>query len=125
MTTRIIKKSDETLRQVTFIAMVEGVDAHGDYTSLETIRKAKESFNLSKPSCNLFHMWNTENAVVIESYQAPVDMVIEDNIITKGTWLMTFQLSEVLWEMVVDGRINGISIGATGVVTQLEGDDDE
>lgn len=125
MTTRIIKKSDETLRQVTFIAMVEGVDAHGDYTSLETIRKAKESFNLSKPSCNLFHMWNTKNAVVIESYQAPVDMVIEDNIITKGTWLMTFQLSEGLWEMVVDGRINGISIGATGVVTQLEGDDDE
>jgi len=118
-----IEKSDKLLKQVTYVCMAPGVDLHGDYTSVDEIRKAKESFNQNKPKSNLFHSFNTNSFYVIESYQAPVDMMLGEELVEKGAWLVTLQVTDdTLWEMVESGEINGVSIGAVATPYQIEED---
>lgn len=110
------------LRQVTFVAMVpDEIDFHGDVTTADEVRKAKESWNESKQQANLFHLEMTDTFRVIESYLAPADMVLDDKFVMKGTWLMTLQVEDdQLWDLVKSGDACGISIGAMAQVENLE-----
>jgi hypothetical protein len=119
---QVAKALNEELKQVTYVAMLpDSTDLHGDYTSAEEVRKAKESFNSSLQRANLFHMAMTDTFEVIESYIAPADMVLNSQAVTKGTWLMTLQVKDDnLWEMVKSGQVNGISIGAMAEVEELD-----
>lgn len=127
MTQKIAKSLNEELKQVTYVCMLpDSTDIQGDYTSAEEVRKAKESFNKSHQQANLFHMVNTDQFEVIESYLAPADMVLNSIAVVKNTWLMTLQINdETLWGMVKDGEINGISIGAMADVTAVEDEEEE
>lgn len=118
----VIKAANEELKQVLFVAMLpDSTDLHGDYTSSEEVRKAKESFNKSQMNTNLFHLAMTDKFEVIESYLAPVDFVLGDKFVAKGTWLMNLQVhDDELWGLIKDGEINGISIGAMAQVEKLE-----
>jgi hypothetical protein len=119
---QVAKALNEELKQVTYVAMLpDSTDLHGDYTSAEEVRKAKESFNSSLQRANLFHMAMTDTFEVIESYIAPADMVLNSQAVTKGTWLMTLQVKDDnLWELIKSGQINGISIGAMAEVEELD-----
>lgn len=122
----ICKSLNEELMQVTFVAMLpDTTDLHGDFTSAEEVRKAKESFNNSEQRTNLFHLCMTDSFTVIESYCAPADFTLNEVEIKKGTWLMTLQIhkSEV-WDLIKSGDINGISIGAVANVEEIEGEDE-
>ncbi len=114
----ITKSVDEELKQVTYVAMIpDHTDLHGDYTSENEVRKAKESFNKSMMRANLFHLVMTDTFDVIESYLAPCDMVLNDQFVKKSTWLMTLQVhDDSLWQMIKDDEITGISIGALASV---------
>jgi hypothetical protein len=118
----ITKAVDEELKQVTYVAMIpDHTDLHGDYTSENEVRKAKESFNKSMMRANLFHMVMTDTFDVIESYLAPCDMVLNDQFVKKSTWLMTLQVhDDTLWQMIKDDEITGISIGALASVEDAE-----
>ena len=118
----VIKALNEELMQVTYVAMLpDSTDLAGDFTSAEEVRKAKESFNKSEQRANLFHMSMTDTFSVIESYLAPADMILNNQAVLKGTWLMTLQINDSdLWELVKSGDINGISIGAEATVETLE-----
>ncbi len=118
----VIKALNEELMQVTYVAMLpDSTDLAGDFTSAEEVRKAKESFNKSEQRANLFHMSMTDTFAVIESYLAPADMILNNQAVLKGTWLMTLQINDSdLWELVKSGDINGISIGAEATVETLE-----
>jgi hypothetical protein len=118
----ITKAVDEELKQVTYVAMIpDHTDLHGDYTSENEVRKAKESFNKSMMRANLFHMVMTDTFDVIESYLAPCDMVLNDQFVKKSTWLMTLQVhDDTLWQMIKDDEITGISIGALASVEDTE-----
>lgn len=118
----ITKAVNEELKQVTYIAMIpDSVDLHGDYTSEEEVRKAKESFNRSNMQANLFHVAMTDKFSVIESYLAPVDFSLDDKLVKKGTWLMTLQVNDDdVWTLIKSGEINGISIGALASVETIE-----
>ena len=118
----VIKALNEELMQVTYVAMLpDSTDLAGDFTSAEEVRKAKESFNKSEQRANLFHMSMTDTFTVIESYLAPADMILNNQAVLKGTWLMTLQINDSdLWELVKSGDINGISIGAEATVETLE-----
>lgn len=117
----VMKSLDEELKQVTYVAMQPGVDLHGDLTEVQEIRKAKENFNKSAKRANLFHMVMTDTFEVIESYLAPVDMIISEHFVEKGSWLMTLQIhDDDLWALVKSGKVNGISIGALANVEELE-----
>jgi Putative phage serine protease XkdF len=117
----VIKSVDQDLMQVTYVAMQEGVDLHGDLVTLDEVRKAKESFNKSLMKANLFHLQMTDTFSVAESYLAPCDMVLNGHVITKGTWLMTLQVNDDdVWNAIKNEQITGISIGAVARVENLE-----
>lgn len=122
----IAKGKDSLLKQVTYVAMIpDVVDLHGDVTPADEVRKAMESFNRSHQTANLFHMLNTDTFEVIESYLAPVDMVLNEREVVKGTWLMTLQVKDdKVWEMIESGDINGISISALAEKHPVEETDD-
>ena len=122
----VVKAIEPVLKQVTYVAMrADTTDAHGDYTSADEVRKAKESFNkalLKKQTMsNLFHMYETNTFDVIESYIAPADMMLNGHLVRKSDWLMTLQInSDNLWDMVLKGEVVGISIGAVARVENLD-----
>lgn len=125
----ITKAVNEELMQVTYVAMKPGVDLHGDEVDLETIRLAKESFNrqLKKARMsNLYHMVMTDSFDIIESYLAPADMVLNDNFVQKGEWLVTLAVTDTdLWELIKNDEITGVSIGAMAKVTNLADSEDQ
>ena len=52
------------------------------------------------------------NARVIESFIAPIDFDIEEQIVTKGSWWMSVRINdEQAWQAVLDGTITGFSMG--------------
>lgn len=122
----VTKALNEDLMQVTYVAMVpDAVDAHGDFTSAEDVRKAKESFNRAwlagQKLSNLFHIYETETFSVIESYITPFEASVEGRFIAKSSWLVTLQIHDPqLWEMIKKNEIVGVSIGALATVEQLD-----
>ena len=119
---QVVKSANQELKQATFIAMLpDSVDLHGDFTSAEEVRKAMESFNKSAKRTNLFHLAMSDSFEVLESYLAPVDFMLNDEFVAKGTWLMTLQIKDdSLWSLIKSGEVNGISIGAMANVEIIE-----
>lgn len=120
---KVTKSLDEELMQVTYVVMKPGVDLHGDYVDLETIRKAKESFNKSAQRTNMYHMLMTVAFSVIESYLAPADMTLNGNLVEKGEWLATLQINkgyEDIWEKIKNDEITGVSIGAMANAEEVQ-----
>lgn len=117
----IIKALDEKLMQATFVVMIPDVpDLHGDVTSELEVLKACHNFNKFCRKSNLFHMVQTETFDIAESYITPVDIVIGDKFVTKGTWLAVVQVNDIdLWNMIEDGTVNGLSIGAMAIVEDI------
>lgn len=121
----VVKSLNEELKQVTYVAMQEGVDLHGDLVTAQEVQKAHASFSKSAMKANLFHMMMTDTFSVLESYLAPVDMVLSEHFVKKGTWLMTLQVNDDdVWQLIKSGEINGISIGALANVEDIEDDTD-
>lgn len=119
----ITKALNEELMQVTYVVMKPGVDLHGDYVSIETIRKGKESFNKSLMRANMYHTVMTDAFEIIESYTAPADMVLNGNAVQKGEWLATLQINkgyEEVWDMIKNDELTGISIGASALVEEFK-----
>ena len=109
----VIKALNEELMQVTYVAMLPGVDLHLDEVDLETVRLAKESFNKSAMRPNLFHVTMTDSFEVIESYLMPCDAELNSQFVAKGTWLVTLQVyDDNVWQMIKNDEITGLSIGA-------------
>lgn len=121
---QVTKAVEPLLKQVTYVAMKEGVDLHGDYVDLETIRLAKESFNrqLHKARMsNLFHLVETDSFDIIESFLAPCQMSLNGNFVQKGEWLVTLQiLDDTLFDMIMNDEITGVSIGALAKTLNVE-----
>jgi len=60
-----------------------------------------------------------EHATVVESYIAPVDISVPstDGVksITKGSWVMATKLSDELWKLSEEGKLNAYSIYGKGL----------
>ena len=101
------------------------VDLHGDTVSEEEVRKACYNFNKHSNQANLFHITKTATFEFAESYVAPVDFVLGDVLVQKGTWLATVQvLDDNLWNLVKSGEVNGLSVSALASTLKVEEDDD-
>lgn len=123
--TNIIKSLNDELMQATYVVMVpDEVDAHGDVTSEDEVRKACHSFNAFCRQANLFHLVKTKDFSFAESYIAPVDFQLDDHLIKKGTWLAVTQThNEELWGKQKSGEIVGLSIGAMATIEDVVEDD--
>ena len=122
---RIEKSTNEVERKALFVVLApDEVDAHGDTYSAKEIEKGMQSFNRHCMKANLFHMVETQEAEIVQSYTTPVDMYIGDKFITKGTWIQEWyfpetEVGEKLWKSVVTGEVNSVSIGCTANVEEL------
>lgn len=128
----IYKAVDTENHYVTFVCMIpDEIDAHGDITDAEEIRKACINFNKSKSvSPNLCHLFKTDTFEIVESYTLPTKLSMQDvdgtvRELPKGTWLTTLEVSDArIWNGVLDGSFNGVSIGARGKPVELGESDD-
>lgn len=122
MSKLITKSNDKTLKQALFIVMVpDEEDLHGDITSAEEIAKACHNFNKFCRKANLYHLVETDAFDIAESYIAPVEMQIGEEVIKAGTWLALIQANDDdLWAGIESGDVAGLSIGALASVETIE-----
>lgn len=122
---RIEKTTNEMERKALFVVLSpDEVDAHGDTYSAKEIEKGMQSFNRHCMKANLFHMVETQEAEIVQSYTTPVDMYIGEKFIKKGTWLQEFyfpetEVGEQLWQAVLNEEITGVSVGCTASVEEI------
>lgn len=113
---RIIAKDAEHhfVTGIVYEPMAE--DAHGNYMTEEEITKAAYYFAKSGAKVDLQHSFEPLNgAEVVESWIAKADFSIDGVPVTKGTWLMTVELSDdSLWAAIEKGEITGFSMGGVG-----------
>lgn len=122
---RIEKSTNEVERKALFVVLApDEVDAHGDTYSAKEIEKGMQSFNRHCMKANLFHMVETQEAEIVQSYTTPVDMYIGEKFITKGTWVQEWhfpetETGELLWKAVLSGEITGVSVGCVANVEEI------
>lgn len=123
----ITKAIEPVLKQATFLALSpEEADLHEDIYSAEEIRKGCHSFNAYCRKANLLHLFETDAFSIVESYISPVDMVLGETFISKGSWLTVLQFhDDDLWTDVVKGNFTGISVGCFASVQVLEESDND
>ena len=121
-TQEVFKALNHELMQATFVVMVpDEYDAHGHISEKNEIRQACHNFNMFCRQPNLYHVQDTNSFSIVESYISPVDMIIENRKIAKGTWLATIQShSADLWNDIKSGEINGVSISALARLQDVE-----
>ena len=67
----------------------------------------------------------TDTFEFIESYCTPADMIINGEMVLKGTWLATVQVhDDSVWKAIENGEITGLSVGCQATVEYLEEDDE-
>jgi len=122
-TVATLKSADTLLKQALYVVLVpDEIDAHGDMYDKDTVRKACESFNNSQTvKANLFHMIDSPVFETIESYIAPCDMTINQEVVKEGTWLAKLQFTnDEIFNGVLEGKYAGVSIGAMAEICELE-----
>lgn len=145
MTTQVVyllsplrKAKDDVKKEVIYVVYEPDVlDAHNQWASAETIRKAAENFNQNlqkgnvKP--NLFHdaddegnYTSTEAFSIIKSWINECECLVGEEVVKEGTWLAKIKFhSDFLWDKFLDGTVGGVSIGALGIIEKPEGQTDE
>lgn len=128
MSKKLITKSlNNERRLATFIVLEPQdfdrvTDGHGDYYDEETILDACVEFNksLNARKGSLYHMVDTEGYSFVESYVTLADMIVENQVIRKGTWIQTiFAASDWIWNGIKDGTFNGLSVECIGTVEDV------
>lgn len=109
----IAKAFNQELRQATYVVLEgDSVDLHGDTYTTEEVAKACHNFNTNCRKAFIDHAEETDQASIVESYVAPVEMILGDTYVPKGTWLAVVQYDKELWKEVKKGTYTGLSIGA-------------
>ena len=123
----IKQETQEERISVEIMYVPEEFDAHNQFMTAETIRKACEDFNSNLAAgniaANLFHLSNTNKFDIIKSWINEIDMVsTTGQEVKEGTWLVKLRYSPELWLEKKAGKIQGVSIGCRGVVDQQTGE---
>lgn len=94
------------------------VDAQNDTYDAGTIRTAAHKFMEDFGAVKLMHSGEPINdkVKILESYIAPVDFTVGDQVVKAGTWLMAVKvLDDGLWSAAKSGELTGFSIGGSAL----------
>lgn len=105
-------------------------DAHGEWMSKDTIRKAKDNWDAAYAaglvSENLFHLTSTDAFTIEKTWiQEEFDVVVigTEQVIKAGSWVAKVKYNnQDLWEAKKSGIVGGLSIQATGRVDEATGE---
>ncbi|HHT7013302.1 XkdF-like putative serine protease domain-containing protein [Bacillus paranthracis] len=124
---KIIKGEDEEQKLVYGIVYSPGSaddpnthDAHGDFMTAEEIEKSAHNFIAKYRNIDAQHDFNAGAGEVVESYVAPVDMEINGETITKGTWVLVTKATDAIWKDIKDGKMTGYSLAGVAETEVIE-----
>ncbi|AJS61524.1 terminase [Paenibacillus sp. IHBB 10380] len=98
-------------------------DAHGDMMDAVEIEKAAHLFMENQHTYNIDkqHDLDTDKGYVVESYVAPCDMEIGEQVIAKGSWVAGVKVTDDdTWEDIQKGEITGFSMWGVGKREEIE-----
>jgi hypothetical protein len=111
---KIITKADDEQQLVYGVVYEPEVeDAHGDSMTSDEIEKAAHKFLKDFRNIDTQHDFDAGAGELVESYIAPVDMDIDGEIITKGSWVIVTKATEEIWESIKKGEFTGYSMAGT------------
>ncbi|MFP7465663.1 XkdF-like putative serine protease domain-containing protein [Bacillus safensis] len=118
---KVIAKADDVQRLVYGIVYEPNVaDAHGDYMTTEEIEKAAHGFLKDAREIDKQHDFQGGVGEVVESYIAPSDFEMGDEVIKKGSWVLVTKASEEIWNQIQKGEITGYSMAGTADIGKQE-----
>lgn len=118
---KVIVKADDAQRLVYGIVYEPNVaDAHGDYMTPEEIEKAAHGFLKDAREIDKQHDFQGGVGEVVESYIAPSDFEMGDELIKKGSWVLVTKASDEIWEQIQKGEITGYSMAGTADIGKQE-----
>ncbi|MCY7570954.1 XkdF-like putative serine protease domain-containing protein [Bacillus pumilus] len=118
---KVIAKSDDAQRLVYGIVYEPNVaDAHGDYMTPAEIEKAAHGFLKDAREIDKQHDFQGGVGEVVESYIAPSDFEMGDELIQKGSWVLVTKASDEIWEQIQKGEITGYSMAGTADIGKQE-----
>ena len=119
----ILSKSQK--KQITYSIVYEPniVDSQSDWADAEEIEKMAHNYLKNhliniRPAADLEHKveLDLEKAIPVESYIAPQDFTINEQLIKKGSWVLAMYIpDEQIWERVEKGEITGYSLRGKGL----------
>ncbi|MEK5238054.1 XkdF-like putative serine protease domain-containing protein [Paenibacillus sp. FSL L8-0470] len=119
-----IAKVDDAKRVVIGVVYQPDVlDAHEDEMEAEEIEKAAHLFMEKQHTYNIDkqHDLEVDKGYVVESYIAPCDMEIGDQIIAKGSWVAGVKVTDDdTWDSIKKGEITGFSMWGVGKREEIE-----
>jgi len=119
----IVKANVEEQTITGVVLQPEVVDAQGDIISSDVIRNASHKFlaaHNKETKLGLMHKDFKSRFELFESYIAPVDLVIGDNHVKAGAWLIVVHvLDKKIWDQVKAGKLTGFSIGGKAKVSKI------
>jgi hypothetical protein len=119
-----IAKVDDAKRVVIGVVYQPDVeDAHGDMMDVVEIEKAAHLFMEKQHTYNIDkqHDLEADKGYVVESYIAPCDMEIGDQIIAKGSWVAGVKVTDDdTWDAIQKGEITGFSMWGVGKREEIE-----
>ncbi|WP_411734894.1 XkdF-like putative serine protease domain-containing protein [Paenibacillus sp. M2] len=123
-----IAKVDDTQHIVIGVVYQPDVeDVHGDMMDAVEIEKAAHLFMENQHTYNIDkqHDLDTDKGYVVESYIAPCDMVIGDQVIAKGSWVAGVKVTDDdTWEDIQKGEITGFSMWGVGKREEVEDEEE-
>ncbi|SEB28025.1 XkdF-like putative serine protease domain-containing protein [Paenibacillus sp. 276b] len=119
-----IAKVDDTQHIVIGVVYQPDVeDVHGDMMDAVEIEKAAHLFMENQHTYNIDkqHDLDPDKGYVVESYIAPCDMEIGDQVIAKGSWVAGVKVTnDDTWEEIQKGDITGFSMFGVGKREEVE-----
>jgi hypothetical protein len=127
----IIKSKDkEEMISYEVVYEPDTKDAHDQWMSVDTVRKACDNFNKNLEAGtvvpNLFHLKETDMFTIEKSWiQEEFDVTVTETgePIKANTWVVKVKYNDPdLWELKKAGVIQGVSIGARGILDAETGE---
>lgn len=123
---KIIKGEDEAQKLVYGVVYEpEVLDAHGDFMNAAEIEKAAHTFMTEYRQIDKQHNFTAGAGELVESYVAPADMTVNEQVITKGSWVIVTKATDEIWEAIEKGDITGYSMGGVAEVVEIEKQEEE
>lgn len=109
----ITKNSDEQQLVYGVVYEPDVEDAHGDSMTIDEIEKSAHKFLKDFRNIDTQHDFEAGAGELVESYIAPVEMDIDGEIITKGSWVIVTKATDEIWESIKKGEFTGYSMAGT------------
>lgn len=123
----VLKATNKDKRLVyCVVAEPDAVDLQDDTWTADEIEKTAHAYAVNCRVVGDAHRKDKSGnlvvapADVVESYIAPVDFEVEGEKVLKGSWVVVIKANDsALWQNILDGQYDGVSIGGTGYRTPV------